>query len=156
VTLGLRLAGALHWFWRMRGHMAEGRMWLDELLARACEHSSTTERKEVEIAAPVRAKALTGAGWLALDQGDYGPSTVLHTEGLRLWRVAGGSSCNARPGQGRRGVGPGRDALSATGCGRSSAMVLTANRVNPACSGDGAPARPTIARSAGWVTAATS
>jgi predicted ATPase/transcriptional regulator with XRE-family HTH domain len=102
VALGLRLAGALSWFWRMHGHMAEGRKWLDELLAQKHEKSGTSEREEEDIAAPVRAKALTGAGRLALEQGDYGPSTVLNTEGLYLWRAVGSAIGSA---EALRGLG---------------------------------------------------
>ena len=29
---GLALAGALHWFWYFRGHLAEGRQWLERAL----------------------------------------------------------------------------------------------------------------------------
>jgi predicted ATPase/DNA-binding CsgD family transcriptional regulator len=58
--LGLALAAALWRFWEMRGHISEGRRWLDDLLA----HAHT--------AAPsIRARALNAAANLARDQGDY-------------------------------------------------------------------------------------
>jgi len=34
LDLGMRAAAALCRFWEMRGYIAEGRQWLDELLAR--------------------------------------------------------------------------------------------------------------------------
>ncbi len=78
-ALGLRLAGALWRFWYVRGHLSEGRAWLDGLLA------LTTSDKEPDVAA-IRAKALTGAGVLANIQGDYDRATVLCEESLTLYR----------------------------------------------------------------------
>jgi predicted ATPase/DNA-binding SARP family transcriptional activator len=57
--VGLRLAGALAWFWRVRGHLTEGRRWLEGVLSRAVEHS------------PTRARTLASAGALTVFQGDY-------------------------------------------------------------------------------------
>ncbi len=78
-ALGLRLAGALWRFWYVRGHLSEGRAWLDGLLA------LTTSDREPDVAA-IRAKALTGAGVLANIQGDYDRATVLCEESLTLYR----------------------------------------------------------------------
>jgi predicted ATPase len=75
---GLRLAGALHTFWFRRGHLSEGRQWLSTLLAR--EHP---------VAAAVRAKALRGAGYLALRQGDASQARALLEESLALYREVG-------------------------------------------------------------------
>ena len=50
---GLRLAGALVWYWNLRGHWHEGPAWLARLLARPGG------------ATPVRARALTAAASLA-------------------------------------------------------------------------------------------
>ncbi len=57
---GLRLAGALWWFWLHRGHVGEGRRWLEGLLEQAGPSVRTA----------ALAKALCGAGWLAYAQGD--------------------------------------------------------------------------------------
>jgi predicted ATPase len=57
---GLRLAGALWWFWYLGGHWSEGRGWLEGMLART----------EAGSPAAIRAKALLGAGVLASGQGD--------------------------------------------------------------------------------------
>jgi predicted ATPase len=35
LEVGLRLAGLVYWFWMQRGHLSEGRRWLEDLLARA-------------------------------------------------------------------------------------------------------------------------
>jgi predicted ATPase/transcriptional regulator with XRE-family HTH domain/Tfp pilus assembly protein PilF len=77
---GLRLAGALRWFWLRRGYLSEGRRWLEGLLARA-------EMRQRSAGAPaVRARALQGAGGLAWSQGDYARATVLLEESLALSR----------------------------------------------------------------------
>ncbi|MCA1671494.1 MAG: tetratricopeptide repeat protein, partial [Actinobacteria bacterium] len=55
----LRLAGALVLFWRVRGHFGEGRRLLDAVASAANGH-----------AAPLQAKVLWGAGFLALMAGD--------------------------------------------------------------------------------------
>ena len=56
----LRLAGALSWFWFLRGHVNEGRGWLEGALA----HTEASARTAAW------ARALYGAGWLAWAQGD--------------------------------------------------------------------------------------
>ena len=71
----LRLAGALHWFWFQRGYLSEGREWLEAALA--------TSRS---ISAPVRAKALCGAGLLAWRQDDIRRAEILLQESLALFR----------------------------------------------------------------------
>jgi non-specific serine/threonine protein kinase len=77
-VVGLQLAGLLWVFWEVRGHLGEGRRWLTALLER------------VDRAPPdVRARALEGAGWSALDQGDFDEGVRLHTEGLALRRELG-------------------------------------------------------------------
>jgi non-specific serine/threonine protein kinase len=61
-TTGLRLAGALAWFWYIRGHFGEGRRWLDRFLAEGTRAPPA-----------VRAKALQGAAIVATMLGD-GPA----------------------------------------------------------------------------------
>jgi predicted ATPase len=58
---GLRLAGALAWFWQVRGYLHEGRGWLEAALARP-EASGRTA---------ARAMALLGSGGLTWSQGDF-------------------------------------------------------------------------------------
>jgi non-specific serine/threonine protein kinase len=76
---GLALSASLAMFWTSLGHLSEGRNWLDRFLALA------------ECAPPneVRARALRGAGMLALRQSDYSAAWVALEEGLGLHRQLG-------------------------------------------------------------------
>ncbi len=74
----LRLAGALWWFWSVRGYVSEGRQWLDRALARSAGAS-----------AAIRAKLLSGAGMLALNQDDYDLAETFCRESLALFRERG-------------------------------------------------------------------
>ncbi|MBW3634107.1 MAG: tetratricopeptide repeat protein [Chloroflexi bacterium] len=74
----LRLAAALWWFWWVRGHLSEGRAWLEQAVA-------PTDDSPLE----TRARALYGAGSLAEAQGDYEQAARLHEDALALYRTAG-------------------------------------------------------------------
>jgi DNA-binding CsgD family transcriptional regulator/tetratricopeptide (TPR) repeat protein len=76
--LALRLSGALSRFWETRGYVREGRRWLE----RALNESS-------EVRAAVRAKALTGAGYLTALLDDLAQAEALCGEGLVLYRELG-------------------------------------------------------------------
>jgi non-specific serine/threonine protein kinase len=73
---GLGLASALIGFWRIRGHLAEGREWLSRLL------------DALPIDGPTRARArgLRAAALLAISQGDYTAGKRLSQECLALHR----------------------------------------------------------------------
>ena len=78
VALGLRLAGALGFFWNFRGEVSEGLDWVETLLARGRDS-----------APPVRAKALYTAaelGWLA---GRVRQARAWAEESEALWRGVG-------------------------------------------------------------------
>ena len=75
--LAVRLAGALWRFWWIRGHLGEGRRWLEAVLA--------GDRRRM--AAEVR--ALNGAGILSRTQGAYGPARRFLEEGAALARDIG-------------------------------------------------------------------
>lgn len=75
---GLRLVGALPEFWNAHGHLTEGREWLTVLL-----------RENRDASNALRAKALSGAGFLATLQGDLSAAQGLLTEGLVLQREVG-------------------------------------------------------------------
>ncbi len=81
---GLRMGGALQWFWYLHGLLSEGRAWLEELLAMPAPSITWA-----------RPKALTGAGSLAIQRGDYRTARTLCGESVALarevgdrWRVA--------------------------------------------------------------------
>ena len=76
--LALRLTGALWWFWYVRGHLSEGRYWYEQLLP-------GSER----VLAPVRAKALKSAGWVAYQQEDFDQSEALLKKGLEEYQILG-------------------------------------------------------------------
>ena len=83
--LELRLAGALRGFWRIRGHLSEGRKWLEGALSRPAGQS-----------APARAKALYAASVLALRQGDHATAAGLAREGLEMYEEIEDSAGAAR------------------------------------------------------------
>jgi predicted ATPase/class 3 adenylate cyclase/DNA-binding XRE family transcriptional regulator len=83
---GLRLAGALAVFWYERGHLAEGRRWLEALLGGAGAPGPTA----------ARAAALYGAGLLAIGQGDTEAAWALHEACLTVWRALGNEAGVAR------------------------------------------------------------
>jgi non-specific serine/threonine protein kinase len=70
-----RLASALHWFWRARGPVGEGRRWTEDLL------DGTGE------AAPaLRAALLMGAGDLAMTRGEFARAAELLEASIALAR----------------------------------------------------------------------
>jgi predicted ATPase len=74
----LRLAGALHQFWRIRGYLSEGRYYLEKAL------ELDTRREE-----PYHAKALLVLGLIATIQGDYAEAKEAEQESLRIFRDLG-------------------------------------------------------------------
>jgi predicted ATPase/class 3 adenylate cyclase len=72
-------AGALWRFWQQRGHLAEGRRWLTEILAMPSGQGRT----------PSRAKALTGAGGIAWWQNDREAARSFYEEALAIERELG-------------------------------------------------------------------
>jgi len=77
--LGQEAAGALWRFWQQRGHLAEGRGWLNELLAMPSGQGRTA----------ARAKALTGAGGIAWWQIDHDGAGAFYGEALAIERELG-------------------------------------------------------------------
>jgi tetratricopeptide (TPR) repeat protein len=73
----LQLTAKLWWFWYKRGHLSEGRRWLEEVLEK---NASPT---------PARAEALSGVGVLARNQSDYEQAREWLEESLVLQRELG-------------------------------------------------------------------
>jgi Tfp pilus assembly protein PilF len=73
VELALRLGGALSFYWLGRGYHSEGRRWLQGALT-----------IDGRVSPEVRAMALAGVGWLALQQGDFDRAQEACEEGLEL------------------------------------------------------------------------
>ncbi len=71
------IAAALWRFWWIRGHLGEGRSWLDGALS------------DVACAPAVRGRALHAAGALAWDQSDYRAARYFLSESIRLLRDVG-------------------------------------------------------------------
>ncbi|MDB5077655.1 MAG: hypothetical protein JWO42_3834 [Chloroflexi bacterium] len=79
IAIEARMTGALAWFWYLRGHVVEGRAWLDDALARTDPSARTV----------TRAKVLTGAGLLAWAQGDYVTAKPQLEEAIAIYRERG-------------------------------------------------------------------
>jgi predicted ATPase/DNA-binding SARP family transcriptional activator len=76
--LMLQIAGLLKLFWRVRGHLDEGRRWLESALGHAGREAT-----------PGRARALEAAGAVAQRRGDYAAAKAFWQEGLDGWRTLG-------------------------------------------------------------------
>jgi predicted ATPase/transcriptional regulator with XRE-family HTH domain len=85
VELGLRLAWGLHRFWEARGHVAEGRAWLDALLA----------LPESAAAGQAYGLALDAAGFLAWVAGDQAAAEARFTGSADAGRAQGHSAGSA-------------------------------------------------------------
>lgn len=79
----IRLGGALGHFWRARGHLSEGRRWLDDLVGLESREITSSESQRS------RAKAANWAGTLAWAQGDFAHALSCHELSLALYRRAG-------------------------------------------------------------------
>jgi predicted ATPase/transcriptional regulator with XRE-family HTH domain len=74
----LRMTKALNRFWRVRGHLTEGRKWAAAALAQAGDGWPE-----------LRGRVLHGAGTLAVSQGDYAEATALYREALAVCEALG-------------------------------------------------------------------
>jgi predicted ATPase len=72
-----RLVGSLWWFWWTRGDVAVGREWMDRVLSMA------------GLSKQLRAKALVGAGSLALSQADHDAAVAALEESVTLHQDIG-------------------------------------------------------------------
>jgi hypothetical protein len=85
LVLGLRLAGALGWYWLLRGRLREGRAWLEDLLRRA----PAAEGGPAGPLGAARGTALHAAGLLAWGQGDFAAAADRAAAAARVFRDAG-------------------------------------------------------------------
>lgn len=76
--LAMRLGGALWRFWWIRGHLSEGRHWMEQVLI----YSDTADTQ-------VQARALNGLGVLAFTQGDHELAQRCVETSLSLYRTLG-------------------------------------------------------------------
>jgi len=79
VQTGLRLVGALGFYWVLRGSAREGRTWLEGML----ERTDGTDRSAA------RGRALQSAGWLDWGEGDYEAASLRADESLSIVREMG-------------------------------------------------------------------
>ena len=80
LTMALRLGGALWRFWQVRGHVREGRVWLERMIDADGAAVSAPPR-------PERARALNAAAFLAFMAGDYSVAIERHHETLAIRRT---------------------------------------------------------------------
>lgn len=76
VELAARLCSALWRFWMLRGHLSEGRMWIDATLAH-----------QAALPPELHASVLLGGGWLARQQGDLSQAVAQLEASLAIWRT---------------------------------------------------------------------
>jgi non-specific serine/threonine protein kinase len=81
IPAALRMAGALGWFWNLRGHFSEGRAWLERVMAVVPLDAQTQ----------ARALVLNWAGVLAFRQGDIDRAAALLQESAAIFRAVGDS-----------------------------------------------------------------
>ena len=149
--VGLRLAGALLWFWQTRGYLGEGRARLESLLNATQEAQYGTERS----------KALVAAGRLATLQADYGAARQFFEENLEIQRVGGDEMAighaqvalgSAATGEGDYGAARALYEEALTHLGEESSSPYSAMALvglGEACldAGDPESARPSLERS---------
>ena len=86
--LGLRLAGALGWFWIRHGqYWSEGRNWLEGALS----HADVEQLDNKQLQAQIPQKL----GSLSAVQGDYAAGQVCYADSLKLFRAIGDVSASA-------------------------------------------------------------
>jgi predicted ATPase/class 3 adenylate cyclase len=85
-VVGLRLAAAVWRFWHLHGHLAEGRRWVEEVLALPGSSDRATER----------GKALTALGGLAYWQEDVPATRRAYEEALAIARELRDRSAEAK------------------------------------------------------------
>jgi tetratricopeptide (TPR) repeat protein len=83
----LRLAGALLWFWHIRGHKNEGIEWLERALS--IEAMDRNDRPMMPSRAMIRGKALNASGSLMVMNHEYARAPARLEESLTLFQELG-------------------------------------------------------------------
>ncbi|HEU4745533.1 MAG TPA: tetratricopeptide repeat protein, partial [Anaerolineales bacterium] len=78
IEAGLKMAGALAWFWHSKGHLSEGNLWLEKTLA-----------SDIGIQGKERAKALRASSILSMSTGDYIRTRAFAESSIKLYREIG-------------------------------------------------------------------
>jgi non-specific serine/threonine protein kinase len=78
--VGLRLAGALGWYWFLHGAPSEAQQWFQVLLRPTAADAKPS---------PVRARALNAAGFRATNHAEYGIASDFHGKAASIWRELG-------------------------------------------------------------------
>lgn len=78
IEAGLKMAGALAWFWHNKGHLSEGNLWLEKILASG-----------IGIQGKERAKALRASSILATATGNYIRARAFAESSVKLYREMG-------------------------------------------------------------------
>jgi non-specific serine/threonine protein kinase len=85
--MGLRLAGALGWFWHLRGYWSEGRSWLEQVIAdcrlQIADYADADQSTIYNLQSAM-ARALCSAGILAWAQDDYAIARTYLEESVAL------------------------------------------------------------------------
>jgi non-specific serine/threonine protein kinase len=89
--IALRLVGVLYVFWLQRGHISEGRQWMDAVLS-----DSNAAAAGENAGDDIRAKAFYGAALLAKFQGDYVAAGAWLEQTIVLARAAGDRRMEAK------------------------------------------------------------
>jgi predicted ATPase len=87
IEMAARMVCALAVFWRRRGHLSEGRRWLERVLPHMLPGIASVR---------LRAKTLQAAGSLAYRQGDWSPAQGWLKESLVLYQSCGDQTGTAR------------------------------------------------------------
>jgi len=80
---GLRIVGALAWYWFLHGYPPEAREWFEVLLGPESEGEEAEATGRITV---LRANALNAAGFRATDQGEYELAARVHERALETWR----------------------------------------------------------------------
>jgi non-specific serine/threonine protein kinase len=78
IEAGLKMAGALAWFWHSKGHLSEGSLWLEKTLVSG-----------IGIQGKERAKALRASSILSTGIGDYIRAKAFAESSIKLYREMG-------------------------------------------------------------------